>query len=302
MMKCITIALLALSINAYAQLSMGELKDDSPLYSQSDVLIANPSAQPDITCSGQTVQLFAVTGGGTTNYTYSWTSDPPGFTSLLSNPLVQPTVTTDYRVEVYDGFTTSTGHVTVIVRPLPTINLLPVNDPDVRVISPNEVGTCVFHSLDLDAGNPGSIYAWSNGSNSRTIHVETSGIGADLQEYEVVVTDPSTGCSNTASITIYFTFTDCTYGIEETNDKAVLNLYPNPSPDGNFMCDLQHFKGDVNLEIFTSQGLMIKNELIQQNSLNLYTSNLNLSNQVSGVYIIKASCKEEVIYRKLIIQ
>ncbi len=301
MIKYLTIALLAFSINAYAQLPSGELTGNSPLYSQNDVLIANPSAQPDNTCSGQTVQLFALTGGGTNNYTYNWTSDPPGFTSQSPNPMVKPMVTTDYKVDVYDGVTTSTGHVTVIVNPLPTINLLPANDLEVREISPTEVGTCVFHSLDLDAGNPGSVYEWNDGSTSRSMHVETSGIGSDIQEYEVTVTDPSTGCSNTASITIYFTFTDCTYGVEETSNTAVLNLYPNPSSDGYFKYDLQQFKGDVNLEIFTTQGLMIKSELIPQDGMNLHTSNLDLSKQVSGVYIIKASCKEEVIFRKLII-
>ncbi len=300
-MRYILIAMLAFSLNAYAQFQVDESTSDFTFISPSDVLVANPSAQPDNTCSGQSVQLFALAGGGSENYTYNWSSNPPGFTSQAPNPTVKPLVTTDYKVDVYDGVSTSTGHVTVIVKPLPNINLLPANDPEVREISPLEVGTCVFHSLDLDAGNPGSVYEWNDGSTNRSMHVETSGIGSDIQEYAVTVTDPSTGCSNTASITIYFTYTDCTYGMEEVSNTAVLNLYPNPSPDGYFKYDLQQFKGDVNLEIYTAQGLMIKSELIPQDGLNLHTSNLDLSNQVSGIYIIKASCKEEVIFRKLII-
>ena len=32
-------------------------------------------------CEGEMVNLFAYPSGGSENYTYSWTSDPPGFVS-----------------------------------------------------------------------------------------------------------------------------------------------------------------------------------------------------------------------------
>ena len=68
---------------------------------------------------GQTSQLNASASGGSGSYTYSWTSVPAGFTSNLQNPLVSPTVTTQYIVTVNDGSATVQGNVTVTVTAVP---------------------------------------------------------------------------------------------------------------------------------------------------------------------------------------
>jgi hypothetical protein len=76
-------------------------------------------ANPAIICTGASSQLAAIVSGGTGSYTYSWTSDPAGFTSTEQNPLVSPTVTTTYTVEVNDGETTLTQQATVTVMNMP---------------------------------------------------------------------------------------------------------------------------------------------------------------------------------------
>jgi hypothetical protein len=296
------IAITAFSINAFAQVPPNGFIGNLPSDTDGDSLIANSFAQPDIICSGQTVQLFALPGGGSSNYTFTWTSDPPGFTSDASHPLVAPLVTTTYTVELNDGINTTTEDVTVIVKPLPNINLIPENDPLVREINSTEIGVCVYDSVTIDAGNPGSTYLWSNGSTEQTINIYTSGISFDLQEYEVTVTDMITGCSNHSNISVHFSFSDCTYGIEEKNQANLLKLYPNPSTDGLFSYIIEQFTGELILEVFTSQGTMIKREVIPHLQKSPYTSTLYLSDQTKGVYLLKAYNNDAVLLRKLIIQ
>lgn len=301
-MKLFTIAILALSINAYAQFTTGNLVISSSGSTVNSTVLASPAALPDNVCSGQSVQLCAIQGGGLTNYTCTWTSDPPGFFSDSPNPLVKPLVTTNYRVEINDGINISSGNVTVNVKELPRINLIPVSNPEIRIINEEEISVCPFQSITIDAGNPGSNYLWSNGSEEQTINVETSGIAVDLQEFEVTVTDPLTGCFNSANISVWFTFNDCTYGTSEINQGALMNIYPNPSSDGYFSYIFQKVRDEIKLEVYTSQGIMIKSEVIPCSNDNIIKSTLDLSNQTPGVYLLKALNNKTVMQQKLIIQ
>jgi len=63
---------------------------------------------------GYGYQSVTLTASGGTNY--SWTSDPPGFTSNVANPTVSPTDTTTYTVTVTNDYgCTGTMSITVIV-------------------------------------------------------------------------------------------------------------------------------------------------------------------------------------------
>ncbi len=301
-MKYLTIAILAFSVNAYAQFPANELVVYSNSPAAGDALTVYPSALPDNICSGITVQLNAIPVGGSGNYTYFWTSNPPGFTSDLPDPKVTPLVSTDYSVVINDGTTITSGNVIVTVKPLPVIDLIPLHDANIHIISQGEISVCAFHSITLDAGNPGSTYLWSNNSVEQTINVETSGIAIDLQEFDVTVTDPISNCSASSSISVLFTFNDCTYGVDEKNQCTLLTFYPNPSPDGNFNYILEQMKGTMTLEVFTSQGTMIKRDVLLNKQDNHLKSNLDLSDQTPGVYFLKATGNNMVIQQKLIIQ
>ena len=82
-------------------------------------LLVVASATPDSICQGTESQLNGEGIGGSGNYTYSWTSDPAGFTSDEPNPMVAPDVTTDYILEINDGFVSIYDTVTVHVTQLP---------------------------------------------------------------------------------------------------------------------------------------------------------------------------------------
>ena len=203
---------------------------------------------------------------------------------------------------VNDGVNSKTGTVAVTVNQLPLISLLPANDPKIQIISPTEIGVCVFDSVTIDAGNPGSSYLWSNGSIDQTITIQTSGISFDLQEYDVEVTNQLTGCSNTSTITAYFTFTNCSYGIEENKSENSLQVYPNPSTDGLFNYLILGLKGEAMLEVYTANGDLILSEPLSLNTGATYKSTLNLGNIGKGVFYLRLTNAETVILKKLIMQ
>jgi len=75
------------------------------------------TATPGTILSGNSSQLNATAAGGSGIYTYSWTSSPAGFTSSQQNPIVYPTVTTQYTVTVNDGTGNASNSTTVTVIP-----------------------------------------------------------------------------------------------------------------------------------------------------------------------------------------
>lgn len=85
-------------------------------------LAASASASPDLVCNGQGSQLTVTPAGGTGNYTFAWTSVPPGFTSTQQNPSVSPVVTTQYNVTVSDGASSVNASATVTVAQPPLVN------------------------------------------------------------------------------------------------------------------------------------------------------------------------------------
>lgn len=78
-----------------------------------------PIAVPDSVCLGEMATIYPYAQGGTENYTFTWTSDPPGFSSDLDTIYVQPVDTTTYHVLVFDGYNYAENEVTVNVLELP---------------------------------------------------------------------------------------------------------------------------------------------------------------------------------------
>jgi len=115
------------------------------------------SANPTVICFGETTQLMAVASGGMGSFTYSWTSDPEGFTSNIADPLVNPEENTTYMVSVSDGSVTIDQSVSVTVHQLPVVDL------------GDNTTLCGETEIDLDAGNPGNTYLWSTDETTQTI-------------------------------------------------------------------------------------------------------------------------------------
>ena len=121
------------------------------------------TADKDSICQGGSTVLHAMATGGSGNFTYSWTSDPPGFLSDDPNPQVFPEVTTTYFVAVTDGGMTLEDEITIVVIDLPIIDL------------GADFALCEGDEAILDAGPGHAAYFWSTGQNTQSITVSVGG-------------------------------------------------------------------------------------------------------------------------------
>ncbi|MFO7880243.1 MAG: PKD domain-containing protein [Bacteroidales bacterium] len=157
---------------------------------------ANPTLTASNTgpyCSGEDIQLNANGSGGTS---YSWTG-PDGFTSTSENPLI-PTSTTamagTYTVELEN---TTTGCITTA-----TSDVLVDQTPDIAAANSGPVCEGADLTLSATTSMTGMDFAWSGpDSYSSTVEdpVITAATTAADGTYSVVVTDPGSGCSNSAT-------------------------------------------------------------------------------------------------------
>jgi hypothetical protein len=74
------------------------------------------NAEPSSICFGESSNLSVSVTGGTPPFSINWSSNPSGFSSTISNPLVQPTATTVYTVLVSDGICSLSTSVPVNVN------------------------------------------------------------------------------------------------------------------------------------------------------------------------------------------
>jgi hypothetical protein len=239
-----------------------------------NALNVNPTAQPDTICSGETVNLYSLAGGGSGRYEYYWTSLPPGLNDTNANPVVQPMVSTTYSVSITDGYTQVSGTTRVVVNPTPVVEL----GPDATI--------CVFDTVTLDAANEGSAYLWSNGSTERTLHVGMTGIGFNITTIWVTVTTPE-GCMTTDQRTLIFDFAACN-GIDEPGAESGFRIYPNP---GNGIIHIDHDAGLENLLLIVTD--IYGRELVKNQAINfsaIYKSfDLKLDSYPPGLYLIRIS-------------
>ncbi|MFZ4522037.1 MAG: T9SS type A sorting domain-containing protein [Bacteroidales bacterium] len=144
-------------------------------------------------CLNASTTLGAPALKGSSN-SYSWTSNPAGFTSTLARPVVSPTVTTTYTLVETITFTgcSNTHDVTVTVIPLPAAAA-----GDARAICLNESSTIGASAV------VGSVYSWTSVPAGFTSTVANPTVSPTVTTtYSVVETATSTGCSNTNSVVV----------------------------------------------------------------------------------------------------
>jgi len=97
-----------------------------------------------------------------------------------------------------------------------------------------DVEVCANETVLLDAGNPGATYLWSTGKTTKTIQVDSTGVGLGTIEISVEVTNTEICLSSEA---IMINFYECT-GISELADNWKVDVFPNPS-NGQFAIELR---------------------------------------------------------------
>lgn len=237
-------------------------------------------------CEGGSTQLHALPSGGNPVYEYSWTSEPPGFTSTEREPMVSAVENTTYTVEVFDGFNYSQASVELVISSLPVVNL----GAD-RIVCPSD-------SVTISVNLPGMTYYWSNGSIDSSITIGTTGIGFDVQTLEVSVTNQD-GCTSIDDIQVTFDFAACS-GIDEQNGDVYLRLFPNPTT-GQIQVEWKGMHGLVSVDIDDPHGRTVMTKHIQSTASGEYSGMISLEGQPKGIYFVRFRDSENVLIRKILV-
>lgn len=240
-------------------------------------LSTNPSSSPDsVFCLGENFQLHANGGGGSGSYTYTWTSEPPmtlptepSFSLQLNDP-----GSYFFYCLIDDGYNEAYGYVEVTVQPSPTIDLG----------APSQT-YCVFDTIALDAGNPGSSYLWSNGDTNQSVMVGTTGLTYDPQDWWVTVINEE-GCEAQANVEVIFSYDACV-GIGENEHQAILRIFPNPST-GMVNVQVEGVSEEVRILIMNSVGSSLGTYRFKPGQDGVIREQIDLSAQPAGVYFLQA--------------
>lgn len=169
----------------------GCAKTDSVLVTVNSAPAAATGSNKSI-CSGNSTSIGASAVSGNT---YSWTSNPSGFTSTAANPSVSPTVTTTYTLteKITATGCTNTNSVTITVNPLPAANV------------GSSQSICYGNSASIGATSvSGNTYAWTSsptGFNSNKSNPTVSPTVSTT--YTLVETITATGCTKSNNVTIF---------------------------------------------------------------------------------------------------
>ncbi|MDV3309695.1 MAG: PKD domain-containing protein [Cyclobacteriaceae bacterium] len=138
--------------------------------------------------------------GGTGFYSISWTSNPPGFTSQASNPVVTPDEDTDYILTVMD----SNGDIDIDVI---SVTIKPRTDPsDLDIVFNPDANSYSVESGPVDL----SFTVGGGGAGSGVL--SGTGVNSTTNQFH-----PSAANIGTNDITLTFTNTDgCVTEITET--------------------------------------------------------------------------------------
>jgi len=114
------------------------------------------TATPGTILAGNSSQLNATASGGSGTYTFSWTSNPAGYTSTQQNPIVSPTATTQYTVTANDGAGNASNSTTVTV--------IPANLTVVANANPTNITSGQTSQLTSNAtgGSGNYTYSWTS--------------------------------------------------------------------------------------------------------------------------------------------
>jgi len=143
-------------------------------------------------CAGNRIGIGSAPISGNS---YSWSSNPPGFSSTIFNPSISPTITTTYYLTetVKNTGCSKTDSVVITVNPLPAANTGATK------------AVCVGYAARIGAAPvSGNTYSWTS---------KPAGFTADTSDvliipkangtYYLTETITATGCSKTNSVIVY---------------------------------------------------------------------------------------------------
>jgi hypothetical protein len=281
----------------YETSSGGNWKTRIASFTFGDVFSAEASATPSIICIGNTAQLDAIAYGGSSSYTYSWTSVPPGFTSTLKNPVVSPQQNMKYIVEVNDGSQIKTDSTAVTVNQPPvafagndTVVCWYVSQVGLQGVAEHYKLLSWQTSGDGTFSDPSSATTqYSPGMNDKT-----SG-GADL----ALIALPLAPCQGNAVSALHITFDPCT-GVDPAGpDQITMKISPNPAQK-QVVVTFSNITKPVDLTLFNPGGQAVYHAVVPGNQASA-DQRIDLNGFPDGTYIIQMKTENEVKSDRLMI-
>jgi hypothetical protein len=269
-------------------------------FSFASYLSISASANPSTLCQGGSSQLQESATGGSGTYTYSWTSVPAGFTSTMQNPVVTPTVTTQYVALVNDGSQTKTDTLTVTVNPPPSAY---AGKDSIYCITPGMhiilYGTAANYSHVLWTTDGDGTF----NSDSTLVVLYTPGPHDKLGYIVVTLTlkaFANAPCTHDSAYDMHITLSPCNGINENAEDVFAVYLSPNPS-QGLFTMKITGLQNhESTYTVSDVQGKTVLKETL--NGTKSVTRNLDLSTYPKGIYIVKVQTGNQVRSEKMVIQ
>ncbi len=243
-----------------------------------DLVSVTVSASPEEICVMQTTELNAEASGGSETYTYSWTSDPEGFVSDEQNPMVSPTETTTYMVEVSDGEQVVNGEIEVMVYLLPEITL---GDWPEQLCNQQEP------PVQLSAMPEGGTYSGEHVTPEGVFSPEEATMGWHVITYTY---EDENGCENIAQDSIFVDA--CLHFGENDSENNLIKIYPNPF---NGILNISTEYKNLEIKILTLDGRLLKMINLVENN-----TSIDLSYLKAGVYIVYVENDKTNTFQKII--
>ena len=267
----------------------------------SNVFSSAASSMPAMFCSSNpdSSQLNAYGYGGSGTYTYSWTSNPAGFTSTLKNPKVRPLESTQYFVATSDG--TQTRLDTTEVRIVNAPTAFAGNDTIVCwYVSPIPVNGTATNYLEFDWVTSGDGHFTDPASLTTSylpgIHDKTSG-SVDLALFAW----PRAPCSVKASSIRHIVLDPCT-GIPEIRSNGLaVAVQPNPAHD-KVTLTITGMNHSALLTITGIEGKVVYSATIDAAGKQTLTRMLDVSSYPAGMYVVKLQSEDKFSVARFIVQ
>ncbi len=236
------------------------------------IVVAGTADSSYNVCLGEEIQLTANTFGINENLQYQWSSSPEGFESTDQNPVLQPELSSWYKVVAFNDSLTARDSVFIQVSAYPVVNL------------GADTSMCGDGIIVLNAGNPGGTYLWSTGDTLHSIQIDSSSLfsGYGTREIEVSVTNQNL-CTSVDEVSI--NLVNCTM-IEEVGALEVL-VHPNPST-GQFIVSFPTASGKKYLlHVYDMHGQVVYEQWYSSfGETDTHKIPVKLENANAGNYIL----------------
>ena len=263
-----------------------------------NVFSTSASASPAGICQNDSSQLEVIAYGGSGNYTYSWSSLPPGYSSNLSKPMVSPGDTTTYIVATTDGTITRHDTTQVKVAFLPTAyagedttlcawaSSIPVNG----TVS----NTQGFGWVSIGDGHFTDVYAL----NTTYIPGPQDKANGFVDLMLVAIAKPP--CTGKVISTKHVIIDPCTLVPEPLQGALRIEISPNPA-DGLVNVTVTGLEGKALLTLTGMDGITHGSFLLESSGQKI-VNQLDITCYSKGVYIIRLKTIDQVLTDKLVIR